>query len=112
MTAERFVVVIAIPLEVELVALIEAVDDRLEIRYQPDLLPPLGFPSDHHGIQSFRRTLEHEGRWRAMVGDAEVLFGLPGDSPERLADVVRANPRLRWVQATSGGFGEHVRLPA
>lgn len=109
MPGERVVVAITTPLEVELVTLIEAIDDRLEIRYQPALLPPLGFPSDHHGIESLRRTPEQENRWWSMVGDAEVLFGLPGDSPQGLADVVRADPRLRWVQATSGGAGERVR---
>ncbi|MGH3546922.1 MAG: hypothetical protein ACRDQU_02100 [Pseudonocardiaceae bacterium] len=38
--AERVVVMIATPLEAELVALIKAVDDRLEVRYQPELLYP------------------------------------------------------------------------
>lgn len=44
-----------------------------------------------------------------MLAEAEVLFGLPGDSPEGLADAVRAGDRLRWVQATAGGAGEQVR---
>lgn len=90
-------------------ALIEAVDDRLEVRYQPDLLPPLRFPGDHRGVESFHRTPEQENRWRAMMAEAEVLFGLPGDSPEGLADAVRTNTGLRWVQATAGGAGEQVR---
>jgi len=48
-------------------------------------------------------------RWRAMLSEAEVLFGLPGDSPEGLADAIRSNDRLRWVQATAGGAGEQVQ---
>lgn len=43
-----------------------------------------------------------------MLGGAEVLFGLPGDSAEGLSEVVRSNPGLRWVQATAGGAGEQV----
>jgi len=109
MPAERVVVVIATPLQPELVKLIEAVDDRLDVRYQPDLLPPLRFPCDHRGVESFRRTQEQESRWRTMLSEAEVLFGLPGDSPDGLADAIRSNDQLRWVQATAGGAGEQVR---
>jgi glyoxylate/hydroxypyruvate reductase len=109
MPGDRVIVVIATPLEAELVALIEAVDDRLDVRYQPDLLPPLRFPGDHRGAGSFRRNPEQENRWCAMVAGAEVLFGLPGDSPKGLADAVRASAGLRWVQATAGGAGEQVR---
>lgn len=105
----RVVVVVATPLEAALVARIGAVDDRLDVRYQPDLLPPTRFPCDHRGSEAFRRTPEQEGRWRAMLGAAEVLFGLPGDAAAGLADVVATNPVLRWVQATSAGAGEQVR---
>ncbi|MDQ2826854.1 MAG: D-2-hydroxyacid dehydrogenase [Actinomycetota bacterium] len=102
------VVVIATPLETEMVALIEAVDGRLDVRYQPDLLPPTRFACDHRGVESFSRNAGQEARWRAMLADAEVLFGLPGDSPTGLADAVRAGAGLRWVQATAGGAGEQV----
>jgi phosphoglycerate dehydrogenase-like enzyme len=106
------VVVIATPLEAELVALIEDTDDRLDVRYQPDLLPPARFLCDHRGIGAFRRTDEQDARWQAMLAHAEVLFGLPGDAAQGLADVVRANAALRWVQATAGGAGEQVRAAA
>ncbi|MEO6886207.1 MAG: D-2-hydroxyacid dehydrogenase [Jatrophihabitantaceae bacterium] len=108
MSGTGTVVAIATPLETELVARIEAVDDRLQVRYEPDLLPPPRFMCDHRGAASFHRTSEQNGRWRAMLAEAEVLFGIPDDSPQGLADVVRSGGRLRWVQATSGGAGEHV----
>jgi len=38
-----------------------------------------------------------------------VLFGVPEDSTEGLAEVVNGLPRLRWVHATSAGAGEQVR---
>lgn len=109
MTRARIVVAIANPLEEQLVADIRAVDDRLEVRFHPDLLPPPRFPSDHRGVQSFRRTAEREARWKAMLSDAEVLFGLPGDSAGQLADLVRSGAAVRWVQATVGGAGEQVQ---
>lgn len=105
----RVVVVIATPLEAELAARIDAVDDRLDVRYQPELLAPPRFPGDHRGTDSFQRTPEQDSRWRAMVGEAEVLFGVPDDSPQGLLDAVRSNPALRWVAATAGGAGEQMR---
>ena len=109
MAGERVVVAIATPLESELVALVEAVDERLDVRYEPDLLPPPRYPGDHRGIESFHRTPDQEKRWQTMIADAEVLFGLPGDSAAGLAEAVRAGERLRWVQATAGGAGEQVQ---
>jgi phosphoglycerate dehydrogenase-like enzyme len=105
----RTVVTIATPLPAELGALIAEVDGRLDVRYEPDLLPPVRFPGDHRGLDAFRRAPEQEQRWRAMLAEAEVLFGIPGDSPQGLANAVRTSTRLRWVQATEGGAGEQVR---
>ncbi len=109
---EPVVVAIVTPLETELVDRIAAVDDRLDIRYQPDLLPPPRFPCDHRGVDSFHRTPEQHTRWLRMLAEAEVLFGLPGDSGAGLADAVRTCPGLRWVQATAGGAGEQVDAAA
>jgi phosphoglycerate dehydrogenase-like enzyme len=101
-------VTIASPLQAELVAAIRSVDPRVEVAYEPDLLPPTRYACDHRGVDDFRRTPEGERQWRQMLGVAEVLFGIPGDSPEGLAEAVRAYPGLRWVQATSAGAGEQV----
>lgn len=102
----RVIVAVATPLEPELVARIEAVDDRLEVRFEPDLLPPTRFPGDHRGVDGFWRTAEQEARWRRMMVGAEILFGLPGNCPQALAELVRENTDLRWVQATGCGPGE------
>ena len=109
MSDRRVTVAIATPLESGLVARIEAVDERLDVRYQPDLLPAPRFSCDHRGVESFRRTSEQGKRWHTMIADAEVLFGLPGDTATGLAEAVRAGDRLRWVQATAGGAGEQVQ---
>ncbi len=109
MAAERVVVMIASPLESELVARIESADSRLDVRFDPDLLPPLRFPCDHRGVESFRRTADQEARWHAMLEAADVMFGVPKDSAEGLADAVRTNRGLRWVQATTTDVAEQVR---
>ena len=101
-------VTIAVPLQRELIEPIEAVDSRIQVAYEPDLLPPLRFPNDHRGVDGFQRTPEDERRWWDMLGAAEVLFGIPGDSPQGLAQAIRACPDLRWMQATAAGAGEQV----
>jgi phosphoglycerate dehydrogenase-like enzyme len=108
-------VLIASPLEAELVARIQAAEPRAEVRFEPDLLPPARYPADHRGDPAFRRAAEAEARWRALLGRAEVLFGVPSDTAEGLAEAVTGLPRLRWIHATSAGAGEQVReadLPA
>ncbi len=106
---KRLIVAIATPLQSELVAKIRDTDHRLEVHYEPDLLPPQRYTNDHQGVRSFRRQPEAERRWRTLIDGAEVLFGLPGDSPRGLAAVVRSNARLHWVQATAAGAAEQVR---
>jgi phosphoglycerate dehydrogenase-like enzyme len=105
----RLQVLIASPLEAELAARIQAADQRAEVLFEPDLLPPARYPADHHGDPAFRRDADGERRWRALLDRAEVLFGVPGDSADGLARVVAEAPRLRWVHATSAGAGELVR---
>ena len=108
-------VLIASPLETELAASIQAADPRAEVQFEPELLPPARYPADHRGDPAFRRDPGAEARWRALLDRAEVLFGVPGDSADDLAEVVTTLTRLRWVHATSAGAGEQVRkagLPA
>jgi glyoxylate/hydroxypyruvate reductase len=111
----RVQVMIASPLEAELAARIQETEPRVEVLFEPDLLPPARYPADHRGDPAFRRDHDGEARWRALLDRAEVLFGVPGDSAEGLAEAVRSAPGLRWVHATSAGAGEVVRtagLPA
>jgi phosphoglycerate dehydrogenase-like enzyme len=108
----RTQVLIASPLEAELAARIQAAEPRAEVRYEPDLLPPARYPADHRGDPAFRRDADSEARWRALLEEAEVLFGIPEDSAEGLAEVVTGLPGLRWVHATSAGAGEVVRKAA
>jgi phosphoglycerate dehydrogenase-like enzyme len=106
--ADPVTMTIANPLDAELVEAIRAADPRVRVTYTPELLPPVRYPNDHQGRDDFRRTPDDERRWWEMIAGAEVLYGLPGDSPEGLARAVRCASGLRWVQATSAGAGEQV----
>jgi phosphoglycerate dehydrogenase-like enzyme len=103
-------VMIATPIEAELAGRVAAADPRVELLFDPALLPPARYPGDHGGDPAFRRDPDGEARWRAMLDRAEVLLGVPGDSADALAELLAgAAPSLRWVHATSAGAGELVR---
>jgi glyoxylate/hydroxypyruvate reductase A len=111
---DRTRVLIASPLEAELVERVRDAEPRAEVVHEPDLLPPARYQGDHLGDPAFRRDPGAEARWRELLDQAEVLFGIPGDSAAGLAEVAGL-PRLRWIHATSAGAGELVRtadLPA
>jgi len=105
----RVRVVIATPLEPELVDRLRAVDERLDVAFEPELLPPPRYPSDHAGDEAFERTAEQEGRFTELVRGAEVVLGFPRESPAGLAWVVRTAPGLRFMQATFAGAGQQIR---
>lgn len=99
----RVVVALAVAIEPEGVAAIKAVDARLDVHHAPQLLPAPRFPGDLQGAGGFQRTQEQEIRWWRMLARAEVVLGWPKDTAQGLADLVRTNTGLRWVQATAGG---------
>jgi phosphoglycerate dehydrogenase-like enzyme len=103
------IVAIATPLDPVLADSIRDAADGIELLHEPDLLPATRYPGDHRGVDGFSRDAEAERRWQELLGRAEVLFGLPDESPAALAAVVRCNPSLRWVQGTAAGTGEQVR---
>ncbi len=106
---------VATPLDERLARAVESASPRVELLWEPGLLPPARYAGDHAGEPAFRRDETGEARWGVLLARAEVLYGIPGDSPAGLAEAAARCPRLRWVQATSAGAGEQVRaadLPA
>jgi len=101
-------VVIATPLEPELVARLRAVDERLDVAHEADLLPTPRWASDHIGDPSFVRTPEQEARFTELVAGAEIVLGYPQEDPAQIAWLVRTAPELRWVQATFAGAGQQL----
>src|SRR3954454_12091249 len=101
-------VVIATPLEPELVERLRRVDGRLDIAFEPELLPPARWASDHTGEPSFVRSPEQEARFTELVAGAEIVLGYPREEPAQIAWLVRTAPQLRWVQATFAGAGQQL----
>lgn len=102
-------IAIATPLEPELVDRIRAAVPHETVLVEPGLLPVPRYPSDHRGDPAFVRAPADEERFWSMLERADVLYGIPGDTPAGLAEAVRRIPGLRWVQATAAGAGEQVR---
>ncbi len=105
----RVVIAIATPLESHFVPIIEAVDERVEVRYEPDLIPPARFPGDHVGPDDFHRSPEQQDRWRRMLEGVEVVCGIPGESGSGLTELLDAAPALRWVQTTGDDIDDRIR---
>ncbi len=83
--------------------------ERIELIYEPELLPATRYEADHHGPPR-PLTDEQRLRWRQHLSRAEISFEFDWERPEELLE--RA-PRLRWVQSTSSGIGplvEHLGL--
>jgi glyoxylate/hydroxypyruvate reductase A len=97
-------VVIASFLEPHHVDRIRAVSPRLQVVYEPRLLPPPRFAADHVG-HPFERPEEDEKRWMSLLAEAEVLFDF---DRSHLTDLPERAPSLKWIQATSAGIGQLV----
>ena len=108
-TAPSLRAVAAVPLREELCRLIEALEPRVQLVRDHELVPPMRGPADWSGDPSFRRTPAQQERYERMVDSAEALFGIPDVEPAALARTVAANPRLRWVMTTAAGGGAQVR---
>jgi glyoxylate/hydroxypyruvate reductase len=95
---------IASYLEPEHVERIRAVDARLDVVYEPDLLPTARYPADHYN--RIERTPEQEARWRALLSHAEIMFDFDHSHFQDLPDLA---PSVRWIQCTSAGVGQAIR---
>ena len=101
-------VVVAAPLAPELCDRIAAVDPRVAVVVDQELLPPMRHPADFAGDPSFSRTAEQQARFDALIDTAEVLYGIPDVQPPARTRTVAANPGLRWVMTMAAGGGSQV----
>ena len=97
-------VLLASPLEPQLVERIAAVDPRLDVTYRADLLGTPRYAADH--FPPIQRSAAQADEWADLLAQAEVLLDV--DQPS-FADFRRRAPRVRWIQSSSSGIGEWVR---
>ncbi len=99
-------VVVASFFEEEFVRRFREVDERLEVLYRPDLVPPPRWEGDHNGPEVWERTPEEEEEFLGMLAEAEVLYDFPRG---HVRDLMEVAPKLRWVQGSMAGAGEVAR---
>lgn len=104
--SDLLIVLIATPLEPEFVEQIRAVDKRIQVLFEPSLLPTPRYTSDHSGAPTWKRTPEQEAQFIALLQRAEVCFDF---DRAHLRDLRTVAPRLKWVQATSSGIGQMIK---
>ena len=92
-------VVVAKPLAAEYVERIRSAEPRIDLVIEPDLLPPMRWPSDHDD-PAFRRT-PNSAAFRRIVDSAEVLYNIP--TPTAALQRRCANPRWK-VQTMAAGW--------
>jgi len=103
--ASRPTLLVASYLEPEHVARIREVDPRVDVVYEPGLLPAPRYAADHIGRPG-ARSPEDEARWRSHLARADVMFDFDYTNDAALPELA---PRVRWIQATSAGIGPFVK---
>jgi len=102
----KYNILIASYLEPEYVNRIRQVDDRFNVIYEPELLQTPRYAADHKG-EPTNRTPDNEVRWQQLLSQADILFDFDETHLEDLPDLA---PNVRWVQATSSGIGQKLKL--
>ena len=82
--------------------------ERLEVLYEPDLLPRPRYVADHKG-GPLERSKEQQDRWLTCLSQAEILWDFPPLEEGGRSPMVHA-PKVKWVQTTSTGVGPLVKL--
>ncbi len=106
MTQKSYNLLIASYLEEQFVEQIRAVDERINVIYEPKLIAPPRYIADHNGSPDFRRTPEQEERWQELLKQADILFDF--DHTHR-SDLPELAPNVKWIQFTSSGIGVFIK---
>src|SRR5829696_405836 len=106
---DRLSVAIAAPVPPDVPEFLRQREPRIELRYDPDVLPPMRHPADFAGDPSFTRTTEQQRRYDELLDGADALYGIPDVDAAALHRVVEVNPHLRWVHTMAAGGGATVK---
>lgn len=93
------------------------IDEQLPdvtVLYEPDLLPPQRYASDHTGDPDFSLTDDQQRRFDSMLATADIWFGYPFNNLRTLQHYMDKSPRLRWIQGLAAGLGgwlKRINLP-
>ncbi|MDK8803325.1 D-2-hydroxyacid dehydrogenase [Dermabacter hominis] len=106
---QRLTLAIAVDLPEDECALIREREPRVRLVRTGALARPRRYDSDWVGDPAFTRSDADERAYQEILESADAVVGLPDDSPAKLAELVRSNPRLRWVHTMAAGGGAQVK---
>lgn len=112
MSGKHLRVAVAAPLSAADGARIQELEPRIELAYEPGLLPPMRWAADFSGDPLWTRTATQQAAYDELVSSADALYGIPDVDPAALARAIRSNPHLRWVHTMAAGGGGQVRAAA
>jgi phosphoglycerate dehydrogenase-like enzyme len=98
-------VVVCSYFEEEYIERIRKVDEKLQVLYREDLVPPPRWLGDHLGILGWRLSEEGEEEFLAMLKEAEILYDFPRG---HVKDLLQVAPKLRWIQSSFVGAGDLI----
>jgi len=75
--------------------------DRVNVLYEPAVLPTARYEADHHGPHR-QLTDAQRSHWASLLARAEVSFDFDWEKPK---EMLHRAPKLRWVQSSSSGIG-------
>lgn len=95
---------VATYMEPEHIEKIRKVDDRLNVIYDPTLIPAPRFVGDHLG-HPLTRTPEQDKKWLELLADADIMLDFDKTHKKELPDLAK---KVRWIQSTSTGIGQFI----
>ena len=103
-TSNPLNVLITSYLEPEYIEQIRQVDPRLNVIFEPSLIPAPRYAADHYGFDLVRSP-EDDKRWSDLLASADILFDFDYTHRKDLPELAL---RTRWIQSTSTGIGQFV----
>lgn len=98
----------AAPTPPDAVERIAELEPRLELIYEPDVVPQQRHSGDYSmGLGFLADDADRLARYQELSDSADILYGFL--DPAELARTVRANPRLSWIHGMMAGSGQVYR---
>lgn len=102
--SEKLNLLVASYIEPEYIDKVRKVDERLNVIYEPSLIPAPRFVGDHTG-HPLTRTPEQDKRWLDLLATADIMLDFDKTHKKDLPELAR---RVKWIQSTSTGIGQFV----
>ena len=102
--SKKLNLLVASYIEPEYIEKVKQVDERLNVIYEPSLIPAPRFVGDHTG-HPLTRTPDQDKRWLDLLATADIMLDFDKTHKKDLPELAH---RVKWIQSTSTGIGQFV----